>query len=69
MILVFGYAILGKGCAVTAIVHSAPLPHAGWIPINWGPLSLGFGQVSRDRGERGTDPVGFRADSYSRRHA
>jgi len=27
------------------------------------------GRVSRDRGERRTDPVGFRANSYSRRHA
>ena len=49
MVLWFGYATLGMGCAVTAIFHSVPLPHAWWIPINWGPLSLGFCRVSRDR--------------------
>ena len=32
----FGNTISGMGCAVTAIVYSVPLSHAGWAPINCG---------------------------------
>ena len=34
----FGYAILWLGCAVTAIVHSPPLSHAGWVSDKLGPF-------------------------------
>ena len=42
----------------------------GGFPINWVPLSTRVSyRMSRDRGERRTDPAGLRAGFYSRRHA